>query len=186
MRKIQYTSRFFKWVFIIAFIILPITLIVFWYKAPWPMAIKAAHYGINLSYMPKLPPHAHIADSFSMTTKLLGFMISLIPMTINLSVLYLLIRLFNNFERSAIFALKNVRYCRWIGYALFIGQVLNPIHELLLSMAVTWQNPPGERIASLSFSGSNVGILLLALLIILISWIMGEAYKLKDEQRYTV
>ena len=57
-----------------------------------------------------------------------------------------------------------------------------------MSAALTWGNPRGshERMAAISFSGTNVAILLTALLIILISWIMAEGHKLAEDQKYTI
>ncbi len=183
MNKIQRVSKFFKWMFQITFILMPILLILFWINAPSPVSSTAANHGFVISYIPK---GIKILHTLSANTKLLGFVISLIPLTVNLFILYFLIRLFKLFEACEIFSYKSVRYIKYVGYTLLIGQVVSPIHQALLSAALTWHNPHGERVISVSLSGTNLGILLMALLIILVSWLMSEAYKMQEDQKYTI
>lgn len=181
MNKIQRVSIFCKWVFQILFFAFPIMSIIFWINAPSP--IVSAQHAIVINGI----PHAiKIFHTLSATTKLIGFAISLIPLTINLCVLYFLIRLFQLYAQCEIFSLKNVHYIKCIGYALFIEQLVHPIYEALLSAALTWGNPHGERTAIITFSGTNITILFTALLIILVSWIMAEGHKLKEDQQYTI
>lgn len=183
MNKIQRVSTFFKWLFLIIGIALPILSIIFWMNAP--ASITLVHHAFSINDIPKWKS-IQILHPLSSTTKLLGFFINLIPLTISLCVLYFLIRLFQLYEKCEIFSLKNVRYIKYIGYTLFIGQLINPIYEALLSAALTWHNPHGERMAVISFSGTNMAILLTALLIILISWIMAEGHQLAEDQKYTI
>lgn len=183
MNKIQLVSGFFKCIFQMAFVLMPILLIIFWLNAPEPLSSLTAHYGLVVNYIPN---DINIAHDLSPTTKLLGFIISLIPLSIDLLVLSFLIRLFKLFQSYEIFSSRTVNHIKHIGYTLLFGQIANPIYHLLLSIALTWNNPAGERYASISFNGTNVGILLAALLIILISWINSEAQKLHVEQQYTI
>ena len=53
-------------------------------------------------------------------------------------------------------------------------QVLKPLHQLLLSGALTMHNPPGQRYITISLSGTDIGIVLTGLLIFLISWIIQK------------
>ncbi len=182
MCKIQYVSRFFKWVFQLTFILLPILLVIYWINAPSPILAK----GISISYIPELPTNIELLDSFPLHTKLLGFTVSLIPLCVNLFVLFFLIRLFKRFEQLEFFSINSVRNIKYIGYTLFIGQILSPIHQALISMAVTWHNSPGDRVISIAFSQVNLGILLTALLIILVSWIRSEGYTINEGLKHTI
>ena len=122
------------------------------------------------------------------TTKILGFVVNLIPTGVQLFVLYFLIKLFRLYEKSEIFSLENVRYIKKVGYTLLIGQLINPIYEVLMSVTLTWNNylHGVPRYAVITFNGTNIGILLTALMVILISWIMAEGCRLRDEQQYTI
>ena len=181
MRKIQRVSRFFKWVFQIIFCILPITYIIFWINAPAPVF---STYGFILSFIPQ--GTMIVSTVLPTDTKLLAFVIGLIPLAVHLFILYFLVRLFRSFEKSEIFSKRNVGHIKWIGYTILIGQLLQPLYQALMSAALTWHNLPGTRVIEISFTGTNVGLVLTALLIILISWIMAEGQKLQEEQEYTV
>lgn len=183
MKKIQRVSKFFKWIFQLAFVLAPILLILFWIKFPSPVSNLAAEHGFFIRFISK---GINIMHPISTTTKLLGFIIDLIPSTVNLCIFYFLIHLFKLFEKANIFSMDNVIYIKRIGYAILIGQLINPVYQLLISANLTWHNPPGHRMMSISLSGTNIGLILTALLIILISWIMAEGYKLKEEQEYTI
>ncbi|MDF1794921.1 MAG: DUF2975 domain-containing protein [Coxiellaceae bacterium] len=183
MHKIQRISKIFKWILKITFLVLPLLMVIFWIDAPTPVSTMAASNGFALSY---IPDGLHIFGPLSITTKTLAFLLGLVPLAVHLFVLYFLIRLFTLFERGVIFSELCVKNIRYIGYTLFVGQLISPMYQALLSLTLTWNNPVGQRVASISFSGTNIGILLTAFLIILISWIMAEGYKIKQEQQLTI
>lgn len=56
----------------------------------------------------------------------------------------------------------------------------------MVGIVLTMHNPTGQRIAQITFSHYNLSILLIALMIILVSWIMHEGYQLSDEQKFTI
>lgn len=188
--KIQIISKLFKWLFELSFlvgcIVIPILLIIFWMNAPTPILATLPGFDLNISYMPNLSMGVNHLHPLYTDTKILGFIISLIPLTANLFVLYFLIRLFKTFERFEIFSIHSVHYIKYIGFTLLISQLLYPIQQALLSAAITWHNPLGERLMGFSLSQTNIGILLAAMFIILISWIMAEGYKIQEEQKYII
>src|SRR3990167_8519691 len=83
-----------------------------------------------------------------------------------------LFQLFGLYKQAEIFSLKNVNYIKKIGYTLLIGQLLDPFYQALMTVNLTWSIHP--KILAIGFSGTNIGIILMALLVILISWIMAE------------
>lgn len=181
MNKIQRVSLFFRVLFQITFVVIPIALVIAWIKAPDPLF---SFHGIDALMIPtKEYPVMHV---LSLTTRLLGFMISLIPYGIELIILYFLIKLFGLYERGEIFSVSNVKYIRNIGYTLVIGQLLHPIYEGCMGVILTIGNPAGHRFASVTVDGTNIGVLLGALMVILISWIMAEGCKLREEQQLTI
>ena len=182
MQKIQRVSKFFKWLFQIMCIALPILLVIFWVNAPSP--IELVRHASIINYIPE---SIKIFHTLSSSEKFFGFLIALMPLAVNIFILCFLIRLFQLYEKCEIFSLKNVQYIKYIGYTLLIGQfIVNPIDEAILSATLTWRNPHGERMAVISFTGTNLGIVLTALLIILISWIMAEGHKINEDRKYTI
>lgn len=183
MTKIERVSRYFRILFQIMLIAALALEAIIWITAPVSLNFLHA-LGSNIipiGYFPYLDGQA-----FSTTTKLYGFLVSMIPTGIHLFILYFLIKLFRLFEQSEIFTPLNVRYIRNIGYLLLIGQLLLPIYEALIGVVITWQNVPGHRLAMVSVGTNNIGMILVALLVILISWIMAEGCKLREEQQLTI
>ena len=180
MNKIKRVSCLFKWLFQIGLIALPICVVVAWVIAPEPLFM---YNGAGIDFIPRAYPILH---PLSEMTKIFGCLISMIPNGIVMLVLYNLIRLFKLYEKGEIFSLSNVRLLRNIGYTVLIGQLLNPIYDALISLNLTWNNPHGQRFASVTFDGSNVGLIMTGVLVILISWIMIEACKLREEQQLTI
>ena len=107
-------------------------------------------------------------------------------MLIELYILYSLIKLFGLYSKGEIFSVNNVRYIRNIGYALLFTQIVNPLYQVLMGAVLTLHNPPGHRFLSITLDQTNLGIILIALIVILISWIMAEGCKLREEQQLTI
>ena len=178
MHKIHLVSTLLLWVFRILLILLPISLILFWANAPLGTIHRYFGEGwasiLAVNYMTQVPS---VIGPLSLETKLIGLCISLIPFTINLLTLIFLIRLFKNYAANIIFSLQNVIYIKRIGWILLLGQFLVPIYDALMSAALTWHNPPGHRLIAISFDKTNFAVILFAVMVILISWVMAEAYK---------
>jgi hypothetical protein len=180
MNKIMLVSRFFRVLFQITFVAVPICLILYWLNAPYPLLIFGNSIFIDLipHQMPNFPIILHLSNQ----TKFLGFLVSLIPATVILVVCYFLIKLFRLYEKNEIFSLNNIIYLRKVAAVVILGElVFLPIYQGLLSLVLTWDYSSHFVVFSVNFS-----ILLLSLLLVLISWIMAEGFKLQDEQQYTV
>lgn len=194
MNRIKNVSLFFRIVFQIIFIALPILLIVSWIYAPLELvtlvgflhlnAIPAAYSGMH-TYTPGISEKA-ILHTLSINEKILGCLVSAIPTMIQMFVVYSLIKLFKLYEKGEIFSMNHVRYIRNIGYALLAGQVFEPFYQFIMGIVLTMNNPPHHRFAAITLDQTNIGILLTALLVILISWIIAEGCKLREEQQLTI
>ena len=204
MNRIKNVSLFFRVIFQIIFIALPILLIVSWIAAPNELVFLAGF--IKLNAIPEayrgmhaytahgthfLPPLSGEMDKALLHTlstgeKITGCLVSAIPMIVNMFVVYSLIKLFNLYEKGEIFTIKHVKYIRNIGYALLTGQIIQPFYQFAMGFVLTLNNPPHHRYASITLDQNNIGILLTALLVILISWIMAEGCRLHEEQQLTI
>lgn len=195
MNKIKNVSLFFRLVFQIIFIALPVLLIISWVYAPDELvllvgfiklnAIPATYSGMHTYTAQGLPEKA-ILHTLSIGEKSLGCLVSAIPMMIKMFLLYCLIKLFKLYENGDIFSINHVKYIRNIGYALLIGQLIEPFYQFAMGFVLTMHNPPHHRFAAITLDQTNIGILLTALLVILISWIMAEGCNLREEQQLTI
>ncbi|HSW69501.1 MAG TPA: DUF2975 domain-containing protein [Gammaproteobacteria bacterium] len=195
MNRIKNVSLFFRLVFQIILVALPILLIVSWAYAPDELtmlagfiklnAIPATYNGMH-SYTAQGIPEKAILHTLSAREKGLGFLVSTVPMMVEMFIMYSLIKLFGLYEKGEIFSIKNVKYIRNIGYALLMGQLIEPVYQFIMGLVLTLNNPPHHRYAAITLDQTNIGILLTALMVILISWIMAEGCKLREEQQLTI
>ncbi len=196
MNKIKKVSLFFKIVFQIIFIALPVLSIISWIYAPDELvllagfvklnAIPSNYSGMHVFTAQGIPEKA-ILHTLTAGEKILGFLASTLPMMVQMFILYFLIKLFDLYEKGEIFSIQHVRYIRNIGYALLVGQlIIEPIYQFATGVILTIHNPPKHSFASITLDQTNIGILLMAFLLILISWIVVEGCKLREEQQLTI
>lgn len=185
--NIKKVSCFFRILFQIVFVALPLMHIIAWINAPAPISLFGSLLGANSEFVIRIIPEGvKILHTLSSSTKFFGFLVSAIPLIVVEFIFYYLIKLFRLYEKSEIFSQKNVGYIKKTGYALLIAQLAKPICEGFLSAILTWQNPHGYRYAEVSLGGLNLAMVLVAFLIILISWIMAEGCRLREEQQLTI
>jgi hypothetical protein len=181
MKKITLVSRILQIVFWIALVCLPILTVLFWVYFEDLMAFGFSDRvgNINLTSLPLQLP-------LSLSTRLFAMAASVLPLAINMVVVYLLIRLFRLYARGSIFTADNVRFIRWIGYMILIGQAISPVYQALLSLALTVGNPPGQRMISIGADNQNLFAIVSAVIIILVAWIMDEGRRLQEEQALVI
>lgn len=189
MNKIQRTSRYLRWLFIVFMGLTPLMYIASWFFLP--DMVKKDSFFMGFDIIPRdlvamIPGDVIVQHPLTTMMRLLGLTISLVPMTITMLIYSNLITLFLMYERLSYFNLENVAIIRRIGIYLLLAEVLRPFVELAMSALLTWQNGPGHRLAVMSFKGSNLGLIVTGIMIILISWIIAEGHRLNEEQRLTI
>ena len=171
MNKIQRVSLFFRVLFQVLFMAIPIVSVIAWMNAPNELVFMGGVFRADM--IPRAYSH-DILHTLTAMEKFFGFILSLIPNGIEMFIAYSFICLFKLFEHGEIFAINNVKYIRNIGYALLLDQLLNPIYEGFMGIILTMNNPHGHRFAKITLDQTNLGIILTGIFIILISWIMAE------------
>lgn len=112
------------------------------------------------------------------------FLIALLGgVALMLTALYRLARLFGNYSRGEIFTRGSVGEIRWIGYLLAAGAVF----QLLLFVAVLTLRADGggEWPIELRFDLPIVPVLV-ASLVMLLSWVMDVGAEMREEHEFTV
>lgn len=182
MNRIKTVSHWFRILFQIVFVLDIVLLIWFWMNGA---QVPTVWGPIHASFLPA-NVNIQIPATMDPLTKLLGFLLSCIPTGITLGIYYCLIKLFSLYERAEIFTALNVNYIKKIGYLLLAGALIEPLYEVLLTFTLAFHAEHGHRIATASFGSTNISEIVMALMIILVSWVMTEGCKLRDEQAYTV
>lgn len=175
MSEIELFSKKISRLFQLFFISSPIFTIIFWLYPEQMLSL-----GIN----PFPIPQQEV--TFNGLSKLLGFGISLLPMMIVMTLFYLLIKLFKNYQKGEVFSQNNISYYKKLGKYLFLLACVNFLCTGLMSVALTFQNPHGQRFLCLSVGMAQILPILIGLVIIGISHVMNEASRLEEEQKYTI
>lgn len=192
MKKIQRVSQSVKWFCIVLFIGMIIAEIINWID--WSKNAKC--HAFNVYAQASLEWRASsflqensLADCLSRSDILTlsyiqryqGFLISILPLSIKLTLIYFLAKLCSLYEKKHIFTAQNVRYLRYIGYAALAIQLCQPVYQALLIAVLSHYQRIGFSVSTM-----NILAILIALAINFIAWIMGEAHKMQQEQQYTV
>lgn len=182
--RIQKYAKFFTVLFWIALFLLPLWNATIWLSGgaisgPYnSLEVLTGNNMLETAYHPTFPLPWDI--------RTFGLGVSMIPTTISMLSLWWLIRLFSYFIHGEIFTCHTVKYIRRLGWTMFSGVLLTPVHEALLTIVLTLHNAPGKRLVRISFESADVKQLITAGLIILISWIMNEGRKLRETNELTI
>lgn len=122
----------------------------------------------------------------TLTTRVLASIASLMLCAVIMYALKILIRLFRNYEQNEIFSLQNTMCYQKLGCSLFYWVGASVIYGALISVILSFNNPPGERIISVSFEGIDLLTIVLGFMILIISWVMKEGFILADENFHTI
>lgn len=114
-------------------------------------------------------------------TRSLGFLVTLLPIGTILYITYLLIKLLKNYEQSYLFTLANARTIRKLGLSLYLWAFCNIIFKTLLVLVLTTENPPHQKLLTLSLTGMDIQSLVVGSVILLLSWVMIEAQIIAED-----
>jgi hypothetical protein len=131
-------------------------------------------------------PHATYQVTLTSEVQFLGFLVDCIPLTFVIYCLYQLIRLFKNYEVKQIFTLENAKRYRKLGLGTFAWVIANILSKSLTSLVLTMYNPSGKHVLIAYFGSNDIPPLILSGLVILISWIMMEGYRIADDHAKTI
>jgi len=182
MSKIQKQSRRARIFFQSLFIFTPIAVCYYWLTVETSYDFLTSWGIIQLS---------HDIDSYTqlpltLTTRILATIASLFLCSIIMYALKVLINLFRSYERNEIFTLDNVMRYQKLGYSLFYWVGASIVYGALMSVILSFNNPPGERMLAIGFEGLDFLTLVLGFIILIISWVMKEGYILADENCHTI
>lgn len=120
-------------------------------------------------------------DALNTKQKILGFIITSIPIVTLLWALTLLLKLTEILAAGRWFDKLCEDYCTRVGRWLVIYVVLNVLHRTVLVTAVTMDNPPGDRHFSISFSTDDLMALVPAIFALIIGHMVRLAREKQDE-----
>ena len=173
-QNLRHQSKLFALIFKIILFGLPLSSAVFW------------------SFFNHLPDGFHdqlpvkVATILPTSTLIWAFIVSSMPLAVMMYATASLVRLFSLYEAGVFFATENINCYRKLGIsliALFFAKIL---FNGLLSIVLSFANPPGQRMLVFGFGSSDLMILCTGAIVILVSSVMEEAARLEQEQALTV
>ena len=173
VERIQRVSGRFRLFFVVLVFCIPLLDALYWL-----FFNSLSHALIEIPFM--------VSQELSFPTRTLAFLVSLLPVGIVTFGVYTLARLFALYEKAVIFSAENVKHFRTLGYTLLLWVIARLIYLPLLSITLSFNNPPGQRIVAAGFELVDVTALITGAVVLLISWVMDEGRKLEDEQAYTI
>lgn len=176
MKTIKKYALFLKLFSIV--IVIPLMLFIFiknlmsWFEAPIPVKI-----------MLRFPI---LTKTISPITKAVGVIIDLVPFFIFfLGILYF-IKILNFLKKDMAFTADVFYAFKKLTSIAFIWVIYHPISYTLLGLVMTLNNPKGYRYLSFIFTSADALNILLFGLFLIITSLMHEGLKLKEEQDLTV
>lgn len=115
-----------------------------------------------------------------------SFAAAALPFGLGLATLWVTRRLFLGYARGEIFTITAAKRLSAIGGLLLAGVVAGVVARTLAVLALTWENPPGQRQLAISLNSHDFGLAVLALLLMVVAWALGEAARLAEENRQFV
>ncbi|MBN2683673.1 MAG: DUF2975 domain-containing protein [Pontiellaceae bacterium] len=167
--NIKVVSHRLKLVCTCIIVILPVLSAAFW-----------IFFNRVITAMP-IPLPAPVNGPLPALSRLLAFVVGMLPLSAILLGLANLARLFSLYERGHIFTEENVACYRRLGRLLLLWVALGFISRILMCLALTLHNPPGQRMLAISLQSSDFVGLFVGFTILTIAWVMDEARKLKDD-----
>jgi hypothetical protein len=96
-------------------------------------------------------------------------------------VLWQLWRLFGRYRQGDVFGPQALRHMRGLGWSMVGLALAQPLLRALMSVAISWGNPPGKRMLQLTVGSNDYALLLLALVLVALGRVMAEAARVAEE-----
>lgn len=113
--------------------------------------------------------------------KVLGALITAVPLALLLYGTWHLRKLFEQFRQGKLFTESGAGHLHVFAWMLLTTVLLKPVVSVLLSLALTMNNPPGERAVVLTLGSNDFGQLFIAGALFAITWTLREGYRLSQE-----
>jgi len=130
--------------------------------------------------------NAYDLSNLSLGHHLVILAIACIPLSITVFICHQLAKLFRLYEQGYLFELENIKLIKSVGICMISSELIQFIYQPLMTYALTFYKPAGEHMISWAFGTTNVTTLITGFVILMASWIAGEAHALKTDVQLTI
>jgi hypothetical protein len=177
--KIQRFSRRLGYFFYIGMFALPMFMIFYWlgYNSSPIQLINSAFPGSAGQPMPQV---------LYLNSRLIGLAGDLPSLVVMLLALKTLRRLFFLYERGDFFKEDNVAQYRVLSRLAFWGILADIVNKSAVTVALTINHPPGQRLLTIGFTGDHLKLMIIAIILMIVARVMNEGREIYEENQLTV
>ena len=135
---------------------------------------------------PMMPLPVRVDHDLPGQIRFYAFLVDLIPLGAILYGLHKLRRLFRLYENGLIFTERNVDCFRGLGRALVVWVACHVARTTLLSIILTMNNPPGQRMVTVGLDSGDFTGVFVGVVVLIISWVMDEGRRIQEDQALIV
>jgi hypothetical protein len=125
-------------------------------------------------------------SKLSLTSRILGFLCEGISIAILVIGFWLFIQLMAQFKKGSIFSIGVSELLSKLAKVIFWFALYVPVQRTILTLIMTFQNPPGQRIFMTSITLNDIFIFAASWFFMILTSLMYEGHKLQEDQDLTV
>ena len=116
-------------------------------------------------------------ESLSLLSRIMGFTLSVIPVVLLIVGLFSLIKFLDNLQEYDYFNHQNSMYLGRFASMLLWSTLVRPLTDAFVTIAVTFNNPPGQRSVSFNLGTDEITGMFFGTLILILSRLIAESRK---------
>lgn len=170
LQRIRWMARCVRVMCVIGLAIMALLPVAFWHDAAWVQRVARDEWLSGAAPM-----------QLDAASRLLGFAAGLPVQLLTMVALWQLWRLFGCYGRGEVFTLGAIRHLQRLGQSVILMAPAMPLCHTLAVLALTWGNPPGQRVLVFSLSTQHYLALLFGLVLLAMGLVMQEARRMAQE-----
>ena len=115
-------------------------------------------------------------DTIALPNRILGFIFSMIPIALLMRGLLHLRALFELFRKEQFFNQAKTKLLHRFAMMLLFSALAAPVARALVSVAVTFNNVPGQRAVVANIDSHDLSSLFVAMVFLTVAWVMRETH----------
>jgi hypothetical protein len=169
-RALRYLIRFVRALTLLGAGTLVLVPAIFWLSPDWVRDAGAA--------LATLGNQPIVADE---RARLIGAAVSTPSVLLGLYGLWQLWRLFGEYGAGRVFAPAAQHHLRRFAVAMLASALLAPLLRAAVGVALTWGNPPGQRMLALTLSWNDYIAILCGAVLLAVAVVMADAVRIAEE-----
>ena len=170
LARVQRIARAMRFIILFGMAFELTGVVALWLVVPWLQQILLPMLGL-----------APNAVTLTTGSRIIGFLLCLVPVGLTIALLVEGLRLFRDYARGIIFTTGACERLRRMAIKILLLALVNPLTRTLLILDLTFGNAPGHRMLTLGFTSDDYMLALFGGLLLAISWVMVEAARAVQE-----